>query len=90
MTIDSLSISQLRLSDGYVAKESEQNFVSSSDSVENAYILYHGDTYRVNTKQLWFWTDEWQNGERQVDEHIRNGNVQSFDTMDEFLRTLEE
>ncbi len=41
-------------------------------------------------EQAWFWTDEWQAAEKEVDHHIRLGEVQSFDSMDEFLATLEE
>jgi len=40
--------------------------------------------------QLWFWTDEWQIGEQEVDRFIVEGNVETFDTMEEFLRTLRE
>ena len=39
--------------------------------------------------QAWFWTDEWQAAEREVDEDIAAGRVQSFDSMKEFLATLE-
>jgi hypothetical protein len=31
-------------------------------------------------EQSWFWTDEWQEKEREVDEHIRKGEIISFDT----------
>jgi hypothetical protein len=41
-------------------------------------------------EQSWFWTDEWQEKEREVDEHIRKGEIISFDTMEEFLASLRE
>ena len=41
-------------------------------------------------EQLWFWTDEWQEKEREVDEHICNGECQTFDTMEEFISSLEK
>lgn len=44
----------------------------------------------TNPEQAWFWTDKWQEGERQVEEYIRDGNVQSFDSMEEFLASLDE
>jgi hypothetical protein len=44
----------------------------------------------INPEQLWFWSEEWQVGERQVDDYIRAGNYEVFDTMEEFLRTLGE
>ena len=38
--------------------------------------------------QHWFWTYEWQQGEREVDEHIRKGIILTFDTIEEFLESL--
>ena len=40
-------------------------------------------------KQAWFWTDEWQAGEKEVDCHTAKGEIHSFDSMDKFLETLE-
>ena len=40
-------------------------------------------------KQAWFWTDEWQAGEKEVDCLIAKGEIHSFDSMAEFLETLE-
>ena len=39
--------------------------------------------------QAWFWTDEWQEREREVDEYLDTNKVQSFDTMENYLRSLE-
>jgi hypothetical protein len=39
--------------------------------------------------QMWFWTPEWQEGEREVDEHIAAGRTTYFDSADEFLAALE-
>jgi hypothetical protein len=54
------------------------------------YILRGGEVIKTSTDQLWFWSNEWQEGERRVDKYIHEGNVQEFDTMEEFLRTLRE
>ena len=35
-----------------------------------------------------FWTDEWQAMEREVEEDIIAGRVETFDTMEDFLRDL--
>lgn len=51
---------------------------------------YIDSTNAVGIDQLWFWTEEWQAGERKVEEYIQDGNVQTFDTAEEFLRTLRE
>ena len=39
----------------------------------------------------YFWSDEWQEGEREADEDIREGRVSSFDDLDkalDYLRNL--
>jgi antitoxin MazE len=39
--------------------------------------------------QAWFWTEEWQQGEREVDEDIAAGRVHVFDDAESFLAALE-
>lgn len=38
--------------------------------------------------QWWFWTPEWQTGEREADADLAAGRFETFDTMDEFLVSL--
>ena len=38
--------------------------------------------------QAWFWTPEWQAGERLADEDLRTGNYEDFDTMDDLIASL--
>lgn len=39
--------------------------------------------------QAWFWTKEWQEGEREADEDIEQGRVSGpFDSVDELMRYL--
>lgn len=45
------------------------------------------DTER--SKEEWFWTEEWQAGERAADEDIANGRYQEFKTVDELLSYLD-
>jgi hypothetical protein len=40
--------------------------------------------------QAWFWTKEWQEGERRVDEHLRRGEYEDFDSMDDFIAALDD
>ena len=42
----------------------------------------------ISSSQSWFWAEEWQAGEREVDEYIEAGNFETFDSMEEFLDTL--
>jgi bifunctional DNA-binding transcriptional regulator/antitoxin component of YhaV-PrlF toxin-antitoxin module len=38
--------------------------------------------------QLWFWTPEWQAMEREADEDIKAGRVETFRSADELVRSL--
>lgn len=39
----------------------------------------------VSAQQAWFWTDRWQDMEREVDEHVERGEVDRHDSADDFL-----
>jgi hypothetical protein len=62
--------------------------LSSDEAMTSVPIIYEGKVKLIDPEQFWFWTDEWQAGERQVDEYIRAGNYEEFETMEEFLHTL--
>lgn len=38
--------------------------------------------------QAWFWTPEWQAGEREADEDLQTGNYEDFDSIDDFIAAL--
>lgn len=42
----------------------------------------------VPASQAWFWTEEWQAGEREVDEHVARGELTTFDSVDELVEYL--
>lgn len=44
----------------------------------------------VPADQRWFWTERWQQMEREVDENIAAGRVAVFDDIDDFLDALAE
>ena len=44
----------------------------------------------VPAEQAWFWTERWQQLEREVDEHADRGEVTTFGSSDEFLSSLDE
>lgn len=44
----------------------------------------------IDKSQAYFWTEEWQQGEREADEDIRAGRIQVFGSLDELLKELEE
>ncbi|TEB08330.1 hypothetical protein Psch_01891 [Pelotomaculum schinkii] len=44
----------------------------------------------VPAEQAWFWTKEWQEGEKEADEDIAAGRVKSFENMDDLLEDLDK
>lgn len=42
----------------------------------------------VPKDQEWFWTEEWQKGEREVNEELKAGHYKEFDSVEEFLADL--
>jgi antitoxin PrlF len=42
----------------------------------------------VDRNQAWFWTPEWQAGEREASEQARRGEGERFETGTEFLDSL--
>lgn len=43
----------------------------------------------IDESQAYFWTPEWQAGEREADEDIAAGRVHTFDNVDELIASLE-
>ena len=44
----------------------------------------------IDPSQAWFWTPEWQAGEREADAEIKAGRGRRFNSDEEFLASLEE
>ena len=42
----------------------------------------------VPKDQEWFWTDEWQQGEQEVDEALARGEYKEFNSMEEMIADL--
>ena len=57
--------------------------------VENGSIVL--TPQEIDPDQAWFWTEEWQEGEREADEDIRQGRVSGpFETADELIGHLRD
>lgn len=39
----------------------------------------------IDPEQAWFWTEEWQAGERRAEEDLEQGRYEDFDDVDEFF-----
>lgn len=44
---------------------------------------------RIDPEQAWFWTPEWQEGEREADEQIARGEGTIYESDEAFLAALE-
>ncbi len=42
------------------------------------------------TEHRWFWTERWQQREREVDEHVAAGRVRVHESTEDFLGHLDE
>lgn len=44
----------------------------------------------IDEEQAWFWTKEWQEGEREVEESIKKGRFKSFKDVHEMRKYFEK
>jgi AbrB family looped-hinge helix DNA binding protein len=44
----------------------------------------------IDRSQAYFWTERWQQGERQADQDLQAGRFQDFDTMDDLIHSLKD
>ncbi|MBI2942518.1 MAG: AbrB/MazE/SpoVT family DNA-binding domain-containing protein [Chloroflexi bacterium] len=42
----------------------------------------------IDASQAWFWTDTWQEGEREVDVHVAGGRIAVYDSFEAFAGAL--
>ena len=65
--------------------------VSASNAERNIEYRRHphtGEWVEISPDQRWFWTPEWQAGEREVDVQLEAGEYENFDSMEDFLAAL--
>jgi len=49
---------------------------------------YLREALATTEDQAWFWTEEWQAGEREAESDLAAGRYQSFDTMEDLIDDL--
>ena len=42
----------------------------------------------IPEKQRWWWTEEWQAGEGEVDKALKEGRIKEFDNVDDLIKDL--
>lgn len=56
-------------------------------TIENGAIVLQ-PVITIAKDQAWFWSDEWQEGEREAEEEIKSGNVATFNSLDDLFDDL--
>lgn len=97
-----MSLVQLKKSFGIVQIKN-RHVITLGQELRKALNLDEGDILDVSVEegkivlepkklipadQQWFWTEEWQTGEREAQAEIDAGRVKSFDSMEDFLEDL--
>lgn len=62
--------------------------ISLPTGTASALINVGNDLIAIDSSQSWFWTEEWQAGEREVDAHIAAGEIEEFDSIDDMFDAL--
>ena len=44
----------------------------------------------IDAEQAWFWSQEWQGGEREATDDVAGERVTRFESADDFLKSLDE
>ncbi len=79
---------QLTLPDEILrAAHLEEGALFEAELTQDGILLRH--QLEIDPDQAWYWTPEWQAGEREVDEDAAAGRVRTFDSTEEFLQALD-
>ncbi len=44
----------------------------------------------IDRDQTWFWTPQWQKGEKKVDQELKKGKVKTFKNAEELIKELKK
>ncbi len=78
----------------YMPKEILKEFHLNEGDYLEAYGTPEGIVLKpkvfMDKDQAWFWTEEWQKGEKEADEDIRHGKTASHGTAGDFIKAMEK
>ena len=46
--------------------------------------------FAIDRSQAYFWTERWQQGEREAEEDLRKGYFKDFESMDDLIQSLSD
>ena len=82
--IPALGIEISRFHTGYICMIARVR--NLHDETEKWYRYDDEQSWReIDPAQLWFWTEEWQEGERRAEEDLTHGNYEDFNNLDDFF-----
>lgn len=63
--------------------------IDSSGGTEQPTIIFQNGKYiEVDKDQLWYWSDEWQKGEQEVNQLIKEGKIEKYNSLQELFDSL--
>lgn len=71
-------------------KEDENTVISPTMSSDYSLIYYYNGWKMVPTEDLWYWSPEWQRKEAEAFNDIKEGHIESFDSIDDFFNSMDE
>jgi len=64
--------------------------MTSRSEISRSYLGMEMPKKLVDKSQAYFWTKQWQKGEKEADEDIKAGRVRTFESVDELIKDLEQ
>lgn len=73
---------------GSVVSVSSVRNTTSAGAIEYVVHPHTGNLVQIDPDQAWFWSEEWQAAERQVDAELASGDYEEFDSIEDLIANL--
>ena len=71
-----------------VIREDKSSYINTSTSSDFSLKLINDEWVMIRTEQAWFWTEDWQSGEREVEEYKLKKEYEEFNSIDDLYNSL--